>query len=90
MSKLKKNNYTFTGELVIENAAEIKENLQGLLKPNYALHLKFENIDSVDLSFVQIILSLKKYAQQNNIQIVFDIFLPEVHLIFLKKFGIII
>lgn len=32
MSKLKKNNYTFTGELVIENATEIKENLQGLLK----------------------------------------------------------
>lgn len=90
MSKLKKNNFTFTGELVIENASEIKEKLQVLLKPNYALHLKFENIESIDLSFVQIILSLKKYAQQNNIQIVFDNVLPETYSNFLKKFSIII
>ena len=88
--KNKKNTILFKGDLIIENASEIKEQIKSQLRPNNSIFLKFEKIESIDLSFVQIIMSLKKYANQNNIKIIFENVLPLEFSNFIKKFGITI
>ncbi len=88
--KNKKNTILFKGDLIVENASEIKEQIKSQLRPNNTIYLKFEKIESLDLSFVQIIMSLKKYANQNNIKIIFENVLPLEFSNMIKKFGITI
>jgi ABC-type transporter Mla MlaB component len=62
------------GELVIREAAAIKENLLNLLKNYQSIELKFKEIDKLDVSALQLLIAIHKSAttQQKNITFHFE------------------
>ncbi len=54
------------GELTINNTAEIREAILGNIKNSNTLEIQTEDVSSIDLTFYQFLISLKKTFAQNE------------------------
>ncbi len=50
----------FAGELIINHILKIKEEISNVLEINHNLSIKVTNPSSIDITFIQLICSLKK------------------------------
>ncbi len=79
---------TLSGSLTVARITEIKEAFDRALGNSQKLNIKASNIDSIDLTFVQLILSLKKLCQQKGIELTTNIDLNPEQTQLLQRAGI--
>ncbi len=63
------------GFLNVQNIGAIKENILKELPSDTALHVKTENVEQLDVSFLQLLLSLKLRFRNERRPVYFDLLL---------------
>lgn len=76
------------GELTINNMAEIRETILANIKNNNSLEIQTEDVSSIDLTFYQLLISLKKTFSQNEKKILISLIIPEECEDLLKNAGL--
>lgn len=84
---LKKNIITVEGDLALQNSAELKEKLWQTLKSNDIIHLQAKNVTDIDITFLQLVYSLRKTAATMNKTITLDIELPQKVFDLIERLG---
>jgi anti-anti-sigma regulatory factor len=64
-----KRSISFSGNLTIENSGGVKSALILALKETNNLEIDISNVTHTDLSFLQLLFSLKKTAKEENLSI---------------------
>ncbi|OYT17000.1 MAG: hypothetical protein B7C24_04885 [Bacteroidetes bacterium 4572_77] len=67
--KTKEHYLIFSGELSFSLIAQIKEETESLLIPNTAYHITTKDVEIIDLSFIQFIISLKALHEDSQISL---------------------
>jgi anti-anti-sigma regulatory factor len=74
---IENNAVKFKGDLTIEHAAELQAFLLESLNQRDRLHLVFENVTEVDISFLQLLCSAHRTAVKTNKTLILDGHRPE-------------
>jgi ABC-type transporter Mla MlaB component len=74
---IENNSLSFAGNLTIEHAAELQTFLMESLNRRDRLHLVFENVTEVDISFLQLLCSAHRTAVKTNKTLMLDGHRPE-------------
>lgn len=64
---------TIEGDITLENSDALKQELLAMLSNGGAVHLIAPHVEKIDLSGLQLLVSLKKSLQQENRTVTFDI-----------------
>jgi anti-anti-sigma factor len=67
-----------SGELTIGRIAELRESIKNLVDRFPTVHIRFEDVTGIDLSFLQLICSAHRTAASMNKQLVFSGVKPEI------------
>lgn len=78
------------GCLTLPNICEIKAGFDNLLKDVKSIIVETSEVEEVDLSFYQLIVSLKSYCKTHSIDIITKIDLPKEVSQLLNKTGLIL
>ncbi len=76
------------GELTINNTSEIREAILGNIKNINMLEIQTEDVSSIDLTFYQFLISLKKTFSQDERKILISLIIPEESEDLLKNAGL--
>lgn len=76
------------GELTINNTSEIREAILGNIKNINMLEIQTEDVSSIDLTFYQFMISLKKTFSQDERKILISLIIPEESEDLLKNAGL--
>nr|NQU89901.1 STAS domain-containing protein [Bacteroidota bacterium] len=68
---------SLTGELTIDHAHEIEEQIMKYYSRAKSMEFNITNVRGFDLSFYQLLISFKKTCMKDNKKIIFHISLPE-------------
>jgi ABC-type transporter Mla MlaB component len=64
---------TIGGDISLDNIGALKQELLAILSNDGAVHLIASRIEKIDLSGLQLLISLKKSLQQENRTVTFDV-----------------
>lgn len=78
----------FSGNLTLQNIAGIKTEIDKVLAKAKSLQLTASEVEDIDLSFVQLILSLKAYCKTKSISVETKFELPNESERLLAKAGL--
>jgi anti-anti-sigma factor len=67
-----------SGELTVGRITELKESLKNLVDRFSTVHIRFEDVTGIDLSFLQLICSAHRTAASMNKKLVFSGMQPEI------------
>ena len=81
------NEAVFSGQLTINNIDKIKEDLKKHLKINKSLNLITKDVENMDLTFVQLILSLIKSGKKGGYEVNTSIDIPNDTRLLLANAG---
>jgi len=71
------NEVVFSGQLTINNIDKIKEDLKKHLKFNKSINIITKDVENMDLTFVQLILSLIKSGKKGEFEVNTSIDVPD-------------
>lgn len=77
----------FRGDLTIQSAGEVRRVLREALDSRQTIKISLKNIESIDLSCIQILCAAHKTAFKANKQLTFDAVLPETAIRAIEQAG---
>lgn len=81
-------NLSFGGFLVIENAQKIKDELVGIFnKLSDSVEIEISEIDNIDLSFIQLIVSFSSQLNESGIKVKYFWKLDDDHRLLFENVG---
>lgn len=78
---------TMEGDLTLQNAEQIKQNLVQALKQYQYLSLNIENVENIDLPFIQLLYALKKTVVNSGKELQIAALVPEDLQLILEHSG---
>jgi len=81
------NEVVFSGQLIINNIDKIKEDLKKHLKFNKSLNIITKDVENMDLTFVQLIISLIRSGEKGGIEVNTSINVPDDTRLLLMNAG---
>ncbi len=70
-------NILFAGELIINHISKIKDEISEIIEFNHNLSVKITNPSSLDITFIQLICSLKKSFESKDFTVAIEATLNE-------------
>ena len=70
-------NIVFSGQLTINNIDKIAESLKSNIKKIKSVNITTENVENIDLTFVQILYSIMKNGKNNGFEVYTSINVPD-------------
>jgi len=77
----------FSGQLVISNIEKITKDVRNNLKTDKSLHLVVKDVDSMDLTFIQLIISLVNSCEKSGNEVSTSIDVPHEIKLLLTNAG---
>ena len=71
------NTYVLKGNITIQQTETLKNELLSTIKKMNSIYISGKNIEDIDVTFIQLMYSLKSSMTKQNKQINYDIELPE-------------
>ncbi len=81
--------YVLKDQVLVNQIETVKKNLLSLIDKSNTIQIVGDNIKNIDITFIQILLALKKSAKIKNKQINFNLNLSEDIVVLLENNGFI-
>lgn len=78
----------FSGKLTVDNASAFREQLMKNIEKHDSFVIETQQVEAFDLSFYQLMLSLRKYLEEQNKEYRFNMPLPAENILLLKQAGL--
>lgn len=72
-TKVRKTKMFIEGSLTIQNAAQFLEKIMDTLCNYDIIDIVVRNVQDIDLTFIQLIVSMKKFNEEKNIKIMYEL-----------------
>ncbi|MGQ1945612.1 STAS domain-containing protein [Geofilum sp. OHC36d9] len=70
-------NLVFSGQLTINNIEKIASEIKTILEKPTAVNIQVKEVENLDLTFVQLIYSIKNSGKKNNFKVTLSVSLSE-------------